>query len=178
MTYSVWPKGCECQLVRAPGSKETRVETIRAGAAAAMIGSCQTVPVKYSFGAWRVGREPARWISMAYLLRYEPMPVVSRLFLRSRIARLGLGIHRVETRQHRARVHLLDDPGFHSLLLRTFGQDEVEKRFWNHHGTVLIGDDNVVREDRDTAATDRFAPTDECQPGDRGRSREAVAPYG
>jgi hypothetical protein len=25
------------------------------------------VPVKYSFGARRVGREPARWISMAYL---------------------------------------------------------------------------------------------------------------
>ena len=24
-----------------------------------MIGSCQTVPVKYSFGARRVGREPA-----------------------------------------------------------------------------------------------------------------------
>jgi hypothetical protein len=26
------------------------------------------VPVKYSLGARRVGREPARWISMAFLL--------------------------------------------------------------------------------------------------------------
>jgi hypothetical protein len=33
-----------------------------------MIGSCQTVPVKFSFGALRVGRAPARWISMALLL--------------------------------------------------------------------------------------------------------------
>jgi len=34
MTYSVWPSGCVCHAVRAPGSKDTRVETIRAGAAA------------------------------------------------------------------------------------------------------------------------------------------------
>ena len=53
---------------RAPGSKATRVEANRAGAAVAMIGSCHTVPVKYSFGARRVGREPARWISMVISL--------------------------------------------------------------------------------------------------------------
>src|SRR3977135_655028 len=120
MTYSVWPKGCECHAVRAPGSKETRVETICAGASAAMIGSCQTVPVNYSLGARRVGREPAGWISMKNLLRYEHSASKSRLFLRSRIARLGLRIHRIETRQRCARVHLFDDPGFHSLLLRAF----------------------------------------------------------
>jgi hypothetical protein len=68
MTYSVWPKGCVCHAVRAPGSKDTRVETIRAGASVAMIGSCQTVPVKYSLGALRVGREPAGWMCMAFLL--------------------------------------------------------------------------------------------------------------
>ena len=26
MTYSVWPSGCECQAVRAPGSNDTRVD--------------------------------------------------------------------------------------------------------------------------------------------------------
>src|SRR5882757_53706 len=68
ITYSVWPRGCECQFVRAPGSKDTRFETIRAGTSAAMIGSCQTVPVKYSLGASRVGREPARWMFIVFLL--------------------------------------------------------------------------------------------------------------
>src|ERR1700716_4232909 len=65
-TYRVWPSGCVCHAVRAPGSNDTRFEATRAGASVAMIGSCQTVPVKYSVGARRVGREPARWISMAY----------------------------------------------------------------------------------------------------------------
>src|ERR1700686_412123 len=55
MTYSVCPSGCVCQLVRAPGSKDTQLATARAGAGAAIIGSCQTVPVKYSLGARRVG---------------------------------------------------------------------------------------------------------------------------
>src|SRR5713226_1493558 len=66
-TCSIWPKGCVCQAVRAPGSKETRLETARAGAGDCTIGSCHTVPVKYSFGARRVGREPAGWISMGCL---------------------------------------------------------------------------------------------------------------
>src|SRR5712664_3940029 len=74
ITYSVWPSGCECQAVRAPGSKDTRVETIRAGASAAMIGSCQTVPVKYSLGASRVGREPARWMFILFLLLEQEIP--------------------------------------------------------------------------------------------------------
>src|SRR6267378_5822723 len=91
ITYSVWPSGCECQAVRAPGSKDTRVETIRAGASAAMIGSCQTVPVKYSLGASRVGREPARWMFIVFLLFEQEW----LLLLRSRVARLGLGIHRI-----------------------------------------------------------------------------------
>src|SRR3954452_4640843 len=110
MTYSVWPSGCECQLVRAPGVKETRVETSLAGASVAMMGSCHTVPVKYSFGAWRVGREPARWMSMTFLLVSVRVECVLLLFGRS-VARLGLGVHRIESRQRRARIHLVDDPG-------------------------------------------------------------------
>src|ERR1700746_683866 len=57
-TNSVWPSGCVCQAVRAPGSKRTKPERTRAGAGASMIGSCHTVPVKLSAGARRVGREP------------------------------------------------------------------------------------------------------------------------
>src|ERR1700736_4677609 len=81
ITYSVWPSGCECQFVRAPGSKDTRFETIRAGTSAAMIGSCQTVPVKYSLGARRVGREPARWIFIAFHLLMQTLINTSWLFL-------------------------------------------------------------------------------------------------
>src|ERR1700760_4213295 len=69
ITYSVCPNGWVCHAVRAPGSKPTRLMTTRAGAGAEMIGSCQTVPVKFSAGARAVGREPAGWISMVYLPR-------------------------------------------------------------------------------------------------------------
>src|ERR1700736_4640623 len=124
-TYSVWPNGWVCHAVRAPGSNETQLATIRAGASVAMIGSCQTVPVKYSLGARRVGREPARWIFMAFLLLMQTLFNTSWLFLRGLVARLGLGIHGIETGQRGAAVHLFDDPGFHALLLRAFGQNEV-----------------------------------------------------
>jgi hypothetical protein len=39
-----------------------------------MIGSCQTVPVKYSLGASRVGREPARWMFIVFLLFEQEIP--------------------------------------------------------------------------------------------------------
>src|SRR5712691_7814955 len=74
MTYSVWPGGCECHAVRAPVSKHTRVDMIPPGASAEMIGSCQTVPVKYSLGASRVGREPARWMFIVFLLLEQEIP--------------------------------------------------------------------------------------------------------
>ena len=67
-------------------------------------------------------------------------------FLRSRVARLGLGVHRIEAGQCRAVVHLVDDPGFHPLLLRPFGQHMVEQRLRDQHRAVLVGDDDVVRE--------------------------------
>src|SRR5204863_7459393 len=49
------------------------------------------------------------------------------LFLGCRVARLGLGVHGVKPRQGRAIVHLIDDPGFHPLLLRPLGQDMIER---------------------------------------------------
>src|SRR6476469_7239620 len=114
---------------------------------------------------------------MAYLLRYGRCATRSWLFLRSRIARLGFGIHGIETSQYGARVHLLDDPAFHSFLLSAFGQDKIQTRLRDHYGAVLVGDDNVVREDRDAAAADRVAPTDEGQPGYGRGSGKTVAPH-
>src|SRR5439155_7161779 len=63
-TCSVWPSGCVCQVVRARGSKLTRVARIRAGAGASMIGSCHTVPVNESAGPRRVGLLPPGVISI------------------------------------------------------------------------------------------------------------------
>ena len=47
--------------------RATALRLAGAGAAVVMIGSCKTVPTKFSLGALRVGREPARWISMEFL---------------------------------------------------------------------------------------------------------------
>ena len=99
------------QAVRAPGSKETRVEASRAGASVGMIGSCNTVPVKY-LRRRAACRPRAREMDIHGL-----PPFFSELFLGGRVARLGLGVHRIEARQRRAVIHLVDDPGFHPLLL-------------------------------------------------------------
>jgi hypothetical protein len=55
--------------VRAPGSKVTLAPTTRAGSAGLHTGSTRTVPVKYSDGPLPEGREPARLISICFLLR-------------------------------------------------------------------------------------------------------------
>ena len=55
--YSVWPRGCVCHAVRAPGSKATFKARTLAGSAASIMGSCHTVPVKYSDDAFLVGLE-------------------------------------------------------------------------------------------------------------------------
>jgi hypothetical protein len=46
VTCSVWPSGCVCHAVRAPGSKATTTARSRAGASASTIGVCTTRPVK------------------------------------------------------------------------------------------------------------------------------------
>jgi hypothetical protein len=56
-----------CQAVRAPGSKLTFPERMRAGAGASMIGSCHTTPVNDSFGWRRVGTDPLDLISISLL---------------------------------------------------------------------------------------------------------------
>src|SRR6478672_5410593 len=69
VTIRVWPRGCVCQAVRAPGSNVTEAPAARAGSGAVNSGSMRTVPVKYSAGPLREGCEPPRLISIAPLLR-------------------------------------------------------------------------------------------------------------
>src|SRR6516162_10837832 len=68
VTIRVWPSGCVCQAVRAPGSKVTLAPRPRAGSTVSNKGSIRTVPVKYSTGPFAEGREPHLLISMMNLL--------------------------------------------------------------------------------------------------------------
>src|SRR2546422_4218782 len=64
VTIKVWPSGCVCQAVRAPGSKVTLAPATRAGAGALNSGSIRTVPVNQSAGPLADGCEPALLISI------------------------------------------------------------------------------------------------------------------
>src|SRR5207248_3243573 len=48
VTINVWPSGCVCQAVRAPGSNVTLAPRTRAGSGASNNGSMRTVPVNQS----------------------------------------------------------------------------------------------------------------------------------
>src|SRR4051812_16663696 len=54
-TCRVWPTAWECQLVRAPGEKRTRLARIRDGAWPATMTSHHTSPVNQSAGALLLG---------------------------------------------------------------------------------------------------------------------------
>src|SRR5439155_3300825 len=69
VTISVWPSGCVCQAVRAPGSNVTLAPATRAGAGAWNRGSMRTVPVNQSAGPLLDGCEPIRLISIFLVLR-------------------------------------------------------------------------------------------------------------
>src|SRR5437899_12496110 len=64
VTIRVWPNGCVCQAVRAPGSNVTLAPTARAGAVAWNKGSIRTVPVNQSAGPLLDGCEPTLLISI------------------------------------------------------------------------------------------------------------------
>src|SRR2546429_950809 len=67
-TINVWPSGCVCHAVRAPGSKVTLAPATRAGSGASNSGSIRTVPVNQSAGPFPEGREPFRLMSICLLL--------------------------------------------------------------------------------------------------------------
>src|SRR5207247_848889 len=65
VTIRVWPSGCVCQAVRAPGSKVTLAPATRAGSAAWNNGSMRTVPVNQSAGPLPDGCEPGLLMSIS-----------------------------------------------------------------------------------------------------------------
>src|SRR5215472_2190766 len=64
VTMSVWPRGCVCHAVRAPGSNVTLAHCTSAGSGAWKRGSMRTEPVNQSEGPFAEGCEPALLISM------------------------------------------------------------------------------------------------------------------
>src|SRR5205807_10480240 len=68
VTIKVWPSGCVCHAVRAPGSKVTLAPETRPGSGASNSGSIRTVPVNQSAGPLLDGREPLLLMSICLLL--------------------------------------------------------------------------------------------------------------
>src|SRR6267378_2544959 len=64
VTINVWPNGCVCHAVRAPGSNVTLAPRTRAGSGASNSGSIRTLPVNQSVGPSPDGCEPLRLISI------------------------------------------------------------------------------------------------------------------
>src|SRR5215471_7824174 len=78
------------------------------------------------------------------------------LFLLPRlVAGLGLLVHGIEARQLGAALHLADDPGLYALVLGTLLGDEGHQILRDHHGAVVVADDDVVWKDGAAAAGDR-----------------------
>src|SRR4051794_34881771 len=67
---NVWPSGCVCQAVRAPGSNVTMAPATRAGSGAWNNGSIRTAPVNQSAGPLPDGCEPTRVIFMLPFLPF------------------------------------------------------------------------------------------------------------
>src|SRR5262252_5644792 len=64
VTINVWPNGCVCQAVRAPGSKVTLAPRTCAGSGGSNNGSIRTLPVNQSAGPLVELCEPTLLISM------------------------------------------------------------------------------------------------------------------
>src|SRR5439155_14929947 len=64
VTINVWPNGCACQAVRAPGSNVTLALATRAGSGAWNRGSIRTAPVNQSAGPFVEFCEPDLFISI------------------------------------------------------------------------------------------------------------------
>jgi len=73
VTINVWPNGCVCHAVRAPGSNVTLAPRTRAGSGASNNGSIRTLPVNQSAGPLFEGCDP-------FLLSYMISNVVAARF--------------------------------------------------------------------------------------------------
>src|SRR5712672_4236 len=74
-----------------------------------------------------------------------------------RITRLGFLIRRIEPGQLDAVLDFSEHPALVEFMLGAFVGDEIDEILGDHHGAVVVGDDDVVGEDRDAAAADRQA---------------------
>src|SRR5207244_5139321 len=76
VTIKVWPSGCVCHAVRAPGSNVTLAAATRAGSGAWNRGSIRTVPVNQSAGPLVELCEPDLFISIfrTSLFRVQRQP--------------------------------------------------------------------------------------------------------
>src|SRR5712671_169648 len=66
VTIKVWPRGCVCHAVRAPGSNVTLAPETRPGLGASNSGSIRTVPVNQSAGPLPEGLEPLLVMSIVF----------------------------------------------------------------------------------------------------------------
>src|SRR5579872_129375 len=66
VTIRVWPPGCVCQAVRAPGPNVTLAPLNCAGPGEVNSGSMRTLPVKFSGAPATDGCVPLRLISMTH----------------------------------------------------------------------------------------------------------------
>lgn len=92
VTISVWPSGCVCHAVRAPGSNVTLALTTRAGSGALNSGSTHTTPVNQSAGPLPEACEPLLLISICHIPFSMRSRQLSRTVSRSVTRRMYLPV--------------------------------------------------------------------------------------
>src|SRR6185437_16344220 len=90
-----------------------------------------------------------------------PFMAALPFLLLSLIARLGLGVRRIEAGQLLAALDLAHDPRLEPLLLGPSGCHLLDQIGRDEHRAVAVGDDDIIGEDRDSATADRLLPADE-----------------
>src|SRR5262249_43069547 len=93
-----------------------------------------------------------------------------------RVARLGFVVHGIEAGKLRPALDLEDNKALHALVLGALLSDEGEKVLRDHHGSVVVADDDVAGKDRAATAADRLLPSDEGEAIDVGRGSSPGAP--
>src|SRR4029078_3217828 len=80
----------------------------------------------------------------------------SALLIPVLIALLVFFVRRIKPGQFGPLLHLLHQPALEQLVLGSFIRDKIDQVLGNDHGTIVIGNDDIVREDRAAAAADRL----------------------
>jgi hypothetical protein len=84
----------------------------------------------------------------------------------------SLFVRRIKTRQLPPFQHAFEDPPLQRLHLPPCFDHVAHHRWRNYDRAILVGDDDVIRKDRDTAASDRLLPINESQLCDRRGGEE------